>query len=96
MNYPSHKKIIPYQLIAAIQKDIELLDSLDEYFHSLLDYFSLAENPGIQENVGSYYSNQLILADLYHEYQELSTKFRQKLHALKSAEGNESELIEFE
>lgn len=85
MTHPSHKKIIPYQLIMDLQKDFDLFDSLEEYFYSLIEYFNLAENPGIQENVGTYYSNQLILADFYHEYQALSEKFREELDALKRA-----------
>lgn len=85
MKYTPHKKIIPYQLVINLQKDIETLDSLEEYFHSLLDHFSLNENPGSQEDTGSYLVNQLILAELYQEYQILSKKFHQELRGLKNA-----------
>lgn len=90
MDNPSHKKIIPDYFIRQFQIEIETYDSLDEYFQSLLDYFSLSENPGVQENVGSYYVNQLLLADFYQEYQGLSIKFHQELHNLKQAPESQS------
>lgn len=86
MKNTSHKKIIPYEFIINLEKDIETFDSLEEYFHSLLDYFNLAENPGVQENVGNYYFNQLLLVDFYQEYRALSEKFREELSVLKNAQ----------
>jgi len=94
MKYTSHKKIIPYHAIINLQKDFERFNSFDESFHWLLAYFSLAQTSASKENSATYDTNQLILADLYQEYQELSAKFQQELWALKKSPGIKPKQIE--
>lgn len=83
MKYTSHKKIIPYQTVINLQKELETYHSFDNYFQELFDCLDGHKK---QKNSTDIPVNHLILKDFYHKYQQLGVKMNKELRIMKQAE----------